>query len=135
MVDFPSVGDVQEQLTVLAEHSEGLARLLPRRPGQKEDRWLQIVAAPWSPDAGTAGDDEEARPPVGGTDKDDAEGGAATGARSSEAGPGSAIGTALASTSEQAFELEALRSGLASLHDEVAALRTDLDALRRGLGG
>jgi len=135
MVDFPSVTDVQEQLTVLAEHSEGLARLLPRRPGQKEDRWQQVVAASWIPDAGSVGGDEGARPQIKGTDEDGAEGGGGTCARGSKAEPGSSIGTALVSTSEQQAELEALRSGLASLRDEVAALREDLDALRHGLGG
>ena len=122
MVDFPSVGDVQDQLTVLAEHSEGLARLQPRRPGQKEDRWQQIVAAPWNPD-------------IGAPEGDEAEVSRKTRAPSDEAEPGSPIVTAPTSDSEQQTEIQALRSELASLRNEVSVLRTDLDSLRQGLGG
>ena len=47
MAEFASVEEVQEQLERLAVHPETLVRLLPRRPGQKEDRWQQLLAAPW----------------------------------------------------------------------------------------
>jgi uncharacterized protein YceH (UPF0502 family) len=122
MVDFPSVGDVQEQLAVLGEHSEGLARPLPRRPGQKEDRWQQILAAPWGPDAGTpdhAGD----------------QGVGSAHPREVEAGPGPAGGAAAPWAPNDPDELGELRTEVALLRNEVAALRNDLDALRQGLGG
>ena len=122
MVDFPSVSDVQEQLTVLAEHSEGLARLLPRQPGQKEDRWQQIIAAPWNLDAGSA--------EVGETDA-----GRDSYARSDQPESDSSVVTAPASDSELRIELEVVRSELVSLRNEMAVLREDLDALRQGLGG
>ena len=48
MAELTSTGDVQGELAALAEHPAGLARLQPRRPGQKEDRWHQILAAPWN---------------------------------------------------------------------------------------
>ena len=57
MVDLDSVADVQAQLAVLDEHPEGLVRLLPRGPGQKEDRWQQTVAAPWGAATGDSGGD------------------------------------------------------------------------------
>ena len=120
MVDFPSVDDVQEQLTVLAEHSEGLVRLLPRRPGQKEDRWQQIAAAPWGPDARSAEPDD-----LGESARANAAGG--------QADPGSPA--APRSDAELRAELEGVRSELASLRDEVAVIREALDALRQGLGG
>jgi uncharacterized protein YceH (UPF0502 family) len=121
MVDFPTVADVQEQLTVLTEHSEGLARLLPRRPGQKEDRWQQIIAAPWNPDIGSAGVDE-------------GEVSAVNDVQDGEAEPGS-VHSALTSDSDLPIGLEEVRSELVSLRNEVAVLRQELDDLRQGLGG
>jgi len=44
MTEFASVGEVQAELEVLARQPEPLVRLLPRRPGQKEDRWQQLLA-------------------------------------------------------------------------------------------
>jgi uncharacterized protein len=122
MVDFPSVGDVQEQLSVLAEHSEGLARLLPRRAGQKEDRWQQILATPWNPETD----------PVAG---DEAEVGEYTFARSSQSEPGSLGVAPPPSDSDLQIKIDEVRSELDSLRNEVALLRQDLDALRQGLGG
>lgn len=123
MVDFPSVGDVHEQLAVLADHSVGLARLQPRRPGQKEDRWQQILAAPWGPDGASDGGAEGHRL------EPDAIDGAVSGdgtesTSATDSGP-----------AQHQDELEAVRTDLASLRTEVVTLRSDLDALRQGLGG
>jgi uncharacterized protein YceH (UPF0502 family) len=135
MVDLPSVADVQEELAALAEHSEGLARLLPRRPGQKEDRWQQVLAAPWSPDGASAGGDGGARPDVESTDgygsRDDTD----AGVRFSGDRPDAAATTTPTQSSDLQAEIEVLRSELSALTDVVSALRDDLDALRRGLGG
>ena len=122
MVEFSSVGDVQDELGALAEHSEGLARLLPRRPGQKEDRWQQIVADPWGSSNGSAeaAGAEEARSADGQT---------------GDAGVDSTVDAAPASDSALWLEIEALRSEVASLRTEMAALREDLHALQRDLGG
>src|ERR1043165_7733433 len=48
---FDSVTEVEETLREMAAHSEPLVRQLPRRPGQKEERWAHtaggaIVEAP-----------------------------------------------------------------------------------------
>ena len=40
---FDSVPEVEETLRDMAAHSEPLVRQLPRRPGQKEERWAQVV--------------------------------------------------------------------------------------------
>jgi uncharacterized protein YceH (UPF0502 family) len=53
MTEFASVGEVQDELDVLARPPEPLVRLLPRRPGQKEDRWQQLLAR--EPDGGSGG--------------------------------------------------------------------------------
>ena len=40
---FESVAEVEEMLRDMAAHSEPLVRQLPRRPGQKEERWAHTV--------------------------------------------------------------------------------------------
>lgn len=40
---FDSVAQVEELLRDMAAHSEPLVRQLPRRPGQKEERWAHTV--------------------------------------------------------------------------------------------
>jgi len=40
---FDTVNDVEETLRDMAAHSEPLVRQLPRRPGQKEERWAHTV--------------------------------------------------------------------------------------------
>ena len=44
MADFGSLEDVGAELERLAGGPETLARQLPRRPGQKEERWTQLLA-------------------------------------------------------------------------------------------
>src|ERR1019366_9774203 len=53
MTEFASVGEVQDELEVLAGQPEPLVRLLARRPGQKEDRWQQELAR--GPEGGSGG--------------------------------------------------------------------------------
>lgn len=40
---FDSIAEVEEVLRDMAAHSEPLVRQLPRRPGQKEERWIHSV--------------------------------------------------------------------------------------------
>jgi len=40
---FESIGQVEELLRDMAAHSQPLIRQLPRRPGQKEERWTHLV--------------------------------------------------------------------------------------------
>jgi hypothetical protein len=40
---FATVGEAEETLREMAAHSEPLVRQLPRRPGQKEERWSHTV--------------------------------------------------------------------------------------------
>lgn len=61
MAEFGSVDAVQDDLEVLAAGPDPLVRLLTRRPGQKEDRWQQLLAAEPEPaDPPTATGDGEA---------------------------------------------------------------------------
>ena len=134
MVDLPSVADVQVELDVLAEHPDGLVRLLARRPGQKEDRWQQIVAAPWAAAGGAVGGDEPS-PPVGG-----GEHGVPIGRHEGD-GPGEDLrdqssGATAGLDAEGSDAFDALpRSEVATLRAAVSILREELDDLRRGLGG
>ncbi len=140
MVDLPSTGSVQEELTVLAEHPDGLARLVPRRPGQKEDRWQQVLAAPWGAEAapGAGGDGGAA------TERADQFGG---GTRDGvppddpgDAGPSTADGGQLLGPHsgrppvDGPDGLDELRSEVAALRDALSGLRQEFDALRHGLG-
>jgi uncharacterized protein YceH (UPF0502 family) len=137
MVDLASVADVQAELDVLAEHPGGLVRLLARRPGQKEDRWQQIVAAPWVPAVGAPGGEEPSPP-----EPDTGEGGGARvphdvgghGPRDGS-GAGGPADPAPAVAADGHDGLADLRQEVASLREAVSALRRDLDELRTGLGG
>ena len=40
---FDAVADVEETLRDMAAHSEPLVKQLPRRPGQKEERWAHLA--------------------------------------------------------------------------------------------
>ena len=48
---FDSVPEVEETLRDMAAHSEPLVRQLPRRPGQKEERWAHLAGGAVSDDA------------------------------------------------------------------------------------
>jgi hypothetical protein len=43
MADFDSLDEVDRELGRLASGADPLVRCLPRRPGQKEERWVQLV--------------------------------------------------------------------------------------------
>lgn len=128
MAAFDSLDAIQAELQILADQPEPLVRLLPRQPGQKEDRWLQLLAA-------------------------EASGVGQTGRSSSSTQPGSVaeppvphgeaavlvVPAEPTDARERPGELEHRMEGLAS---EVAALRRELRevsaslaALRQSLGG
>ena len=139
MADFNSADAVQDELGVLAEPSESLVRLLPRRPGQKEDRWQQVLAAPWSADGADPGTGGDVRPSAdrSGEDPSVAIGGSRlwTGDGVSGATSAASSDTGGHASADADGGIDALRAELASLRSEVADLREGLDALRRGLGG
>jgi len=140
MVEIASTSDVQAELTVLAEHADGLVQLLVRRPGQKEDRWQQILAAPWVPEIQPAeGPGVSPAVPVraddggirrsGSTDEDGGHD------RQADVDLVHASDGSLASAPDRSDELDELRREVAALRDTVATLAADLDELRQGLGG
>ncbi len=112
MVAFSDVREVQSELDALAARTEALVVRLPRKPGQKEDRYRQLL------------------------------GGSAPEPRHGEDGPPPRVGTAaaLAPTRRDGpmgprpDEVTKLRAEMVELRAEVGDLRRALDDLREQLG-
>jgi uncharacterized protein len=66
MASFTDLDDVERQLERMAEREEPLVSRLARQPGQKEERWSELVG-PVIGDDKTAGDQAEVARPVPGT--------------------------------------------------------------------
>jgi uncharacterized protein YceH (UPF0502 family) len=140
MVELASTGDVQAELVVLAEHADGLVRLLARRPGQKEDRWQQVLAGPWVPEIDAVeGPGGSPAANVGASDDGIRGNGPVDEDRGLDRpGDGDLVDPRDASPAtapDRSDELDELRREVAALRDAVATLAVDLDELRQGLGG
>ena len=59
---FDSVHEVEELLREMAAHSEPLVRELPRRRGQKEERWAHLAGGAVAESAAPAAEAVESRP-------------------------------------------------------------------------
>ena len=122
MVEFDSLAALQAELEVLAAQPEPLVRLLSRRPGQKEDRWQQLLA--YEADAGGSEvvASEVVDSPAAPTDPRDDDG----------TSGGATVPTGHRTLTEQ--RLEAVESEVHGLRQQVDELRDALDTLRRNLG-
>ena len=120
MVEFDSIVSLQDDLTVLADQAEPLVRLISRRPGQKEDRWQQLLAAE-SEDASTAGQSAVS----------------AAGEMAAEIRRPEPVAMAATYTGDTAGEdrLELLEAEVHELRGRVDDLTESLSDLRRNLGG
>jgi uncharacterized protein YceH (UPF0502 family) len=50
MADFDSLDDIERELGRLADAEDPLVSRLAKRPGQKEERWAELISeAPWEP--------------------------------------------------------------------------------------
>jgi uncharacterized protein len=115
MAEFDSLDTIQRDLEVLADRPEPLVVQLQRRPGQKEDRWRQLlVAEPNGPDPTVT---SEAGVPVG------------TDSPPSRASTGTGGGRA-----DLEHRVDDLRSEVDALRDELARVTASFDALRASLG-
>lgn len=155
---FDRLDDVGAELDALAARSEPLVERLPRRPGQKEERYRQLLAeeAAGGPgsgwDRGAAGSQwPGAAPTTTGAAPVTHPDGHWAGAASAAGGPaGPAVaapgGGASATATPQApalteeaavlrLDVDQLQRTVADLVDEVQALRDELTALRQNLGG
>lgn len=97
MADYAGVGEVESDLAALSRWDDPLVARLPRGPGQKEERWTQLLCDQPAPAAG--------RPE-----------GAAHAERSDRAGPAQGLRE----------ELAALKDEVAVLRSELAELRAAL---------
>jgi hypothetical protein len=108
MVRFSDLHEVQAELDALAARSEALVVRLPRAPGQKEERYAQLLGGA----VRTVGYSETARP--------EQESEVPRPEQEAEAG--------------LPRQVEAFRDEVAELRAELRALRRDLDDLRAQLG-
>ena len=121
MAEFDSLPVIQRELEILADQPEPLVRLLVRQPGQKEDRWQQLLAAetpretPRVASEGAPGHPQPVHPVVDG----------------SPGGPGTAPGDDRAGLDLRVGMLE---DEMAGLRDELAQVSASLTALRKSLG-
>jgi uncharacterized protein YceH (UPF0502 family) len=124
MATFDSVSAIHEVLETLSERPETLARLLPRRPGQKEERWQQLVA------------DEVAE--VGAARSEQMEISQPEIPTAPSVAPRTVASEDQTDMSQHRADLEKgvemLQSELAALRVQVAELATSLNALRDSLG-
>lgn len=116
MAVFDDLGSVEHDLELMADLSDGLVTRLGRRPGQKEERWAQLLAV--APD-GSTGEAlttraQAARTPVG-------------------EGAAVAVDTVVPGTFP--VGVAELRDEVATLCSAVEDLRAELDQLRASLGG
>ncbi len=128
MTEFDSVGTVLHELEALAEQPGALVQLLPRRPGQKEDRWQQLLATESGTPSSSSG--PEAAVTAGG-DRE------VSRTFSEEREPsGSSVGASDGAENLTGLDLrmDTLEAQFAQLRNQVAALSDSLVRLRRSLG-
>jgi uncharacterized protein len=130
MAEFSSSAAVQEELAVLAGQPEPLVLLLPRRPGQKEDRWQQRLA---EEAGGATGAEPAARAGAAGAAGAAGEQHRLSGDAMANDQPGPPVEAGEAG-GEIEGRVDELATEVAGLRDQIVDLRASLDALRRSLG-
>jgi uncharacterized protein YceH (UPF0502 family) len=156
MASFEGIADVDAELVRLSGRDDPLAVRLGRRPGQKEERWAQLIAptagqATETHDGGSAGPPASARPvpegrasPLQQTAVGDAAVDHAGDAAVDHAGDAAVdhagdaavdhAGRAVDEGDSLRTEVTALRGEVAALRGEVAAVRSEIEQLYRQLG-
>jgi hypothetical protein len=117
---FASVAEVEETLRRLAEGFDALVAELPRRPGQREQRWTHLEGAEGDLDELAAAERTEPAPGAGATE-------GAAGA------PGEA-GAPIGRRTPYDERLEALEAAVEELRGTLETLRGELREVRSGLG-
>ncbi len=120
MAELGTLESLLAELEVLADQPEPLVRLQARQPGQKEDRWQQLLAA----ESGEAGRPERP-PPVGTTPGPDPS--------PADAGPPEPIRDR-ADRPDLERRVEALAAEVAAVRAELREVGASLAALRESLG-
>jgi uncharacterized protein YceH (UPF0502 family) len=120
---FASVAEVEETLRRLAEGFDALVAELPRRPGQREQRWTHLEGAGGDLGELAAAERAEPAPGAGATE-------GAAGAPVEAGAPGAPIGR----RTPYDERLEALETALGELRGTLETLRDELREVRAGLG-
>jgi uncharacterized protein YceH (UPF0502 family) len=121
MHQFGTLEEVENSLSELGRH--GYARRVPRRPGQKEDRFEQLLGGAPSTDVDPAPPSGPATTPLPGPEPARALG--------PEGAPAPGSASPAPSADGLVADVAALREEFAALAAEVAALRDELEAVRR----
>ena len=114
MTRFDGLAAIEHELALLAGAAPPLVARLGRRPGQKEERWTELLRASDLPDGAPPGPPAGSPPTV------------------TEASPGSPMAGPPSGLADSVGEL---RSDVDRLMSDVAALRSALEELRASLGG
>jgi uncharacterized protein len=113
MTEFDSLEVLQGELQILADQPEPLTRLLLRQPGQKEDRWQQLLAS------------ESGPPAASGPSRSPAD------ERSQSPDPGT---TDSVGPTDLGAQVRELATEVASLREELHDVARSLATLRESLG-
>jgi uncharacterized protein len=117
MAEFASVDDVESDLEGLTRGEEPFVRRLARRPGQKEERWVQLLCDA----SGVAFEDS--------ADHGD------WSALPTRPGRATPVSEEMAELRAETTRLHAEMADVAALRAEVAALRAEVDDLRAAVLG
>lgn len=134
MAAFDGIGAVEAELHAMSGGAEPLVAQLPRRPGQKEERWAQLLA-PEAPgvafdrEADGTGNSAALNAPARGSPPSSI--GAAAGAEWADTTTGSPAGAEWADTTTGAAA--GVAGQLTVLVDEVASLRAEVAEIRAAL--
>jgi uncharacterized protein YceH (UPF0502 family) len=137
MCDFDAIADVDIELEALTKLAEPVVAKLSRRPGQKEERWVQLLTGSDGAPDGAMGASTSALggpgtvQPIPGPSPVMAE---PAGSRF-EVAEGTGPNFGVAAPRSEVPEVAALRSEVAALRSEVAALNAQVVRLRDELEG
>ena len=127
MAEFDSLASVQAELELLTEQPEPLVHLLPRQPGQKEDRWQQLLASE------TAVEDTVAVPPTL-VEQERGPGHSPAVHAVVDDGPEGSASLPRPDHADVGQRVAVLESELAALRGELGDVRDSLESLRQSLG-
>jgi uncharacterized protein len=130
MAGFDDLGAVEHELDLLADREDPLVVRLPRRPGQKEERWADLLQQDPAAESPAPGDEDGTAAGM------PAQAPAGVAANDPPPSPAPTIGGDPASAAGGSpGEIAALQEEVAGLRQELAELRAALDELRASLGG
>ncbi len=130
MAEYDSTAALEAELEVLVNQPEPLAQHLPRRPGQKEDRWRQLLAEVHDDSSTAVGPPTDRWGEPGGGSRG---GNAGTGLVGIDQERGEPVG-ATGTPADAGDRIDELYSVVDGLRAEVAELRQSLQSLRSSLG-